>query len=126
MMDSADCKPRIMNYIVQQKHYNNRLTERSLEVATNHNYVYDENDFNVVAVMNCLIAVMDCLQCYYISYVPSSKKIGIVVEYSVQQQVQQNPKKRKLSSEINYKPEHPNEEINGVGAGHIEMQELLK
>jgi len=82
-----------MNYTVQQKQYNNRLTERLLEVAANHNYVFDENDFNFVAVR-------DRIRCYYKSYVQSSKKRGIIVGYSTQQQ-SQPAKKRKVVSESN-------------------------
>lgn len=81
-----------MNYTVQQKQYNNRLTERLLEVSASHNYIFDENDFNFVAVR-------DRIRCYYKSYVQSSKKRGIIVGYSAQQQSQQQAKKQKLSTD---------------------------
>lgn len=93
-----------MNYTVQQKQYNNRLTERLLEVAANHNYVFDENDFNFVAVR-------DRIRCYYKSYVQSSKKRGIIVGYGAQQQTQPPAKKRKPS------PENIKEEKCDVGGG---------
>ena len=80
-----------MNYTIQQKQYNNRLTERLLEVAAKHNYYFDENDFNFVAVR-------DRIRCYYKSYVQSSKKRGIIVGYGTQQQVQVQSKKKKLNS----------------------------
>jgi len=34
-----------MNYTSQQRQYNNRLTERLLELAARHGYVFDEEDF---------------------------------------------------------------------------------
>jgi len=105
-----------MNYTVQQKQYNNRLTERLLEVAANNNYVFDENDFNFVAVR-------DRIRCYYKSYVQSSKKRGIIVGYSAQQQVQQNLKKQKLSSEMDANINHPDDDSGGVGVGAIGTEE---
>lgn len=60
-----------MNYTVQQKQYNNRLTERLLDVAAKYGYVFDEADFNFVAVR-------DRIRCYYKSYVQSAKKRGII------------------------------------------------
>ncbi len=62
------------NYTIEQKQYNNRLTERLLEVAAKHNYVFDPNDFNFVAVR-------DRIRCYYKSYVQSNKKRGVIVGY---------------------------------------------
>lgn len=89
-----------MNYTVQQKQYNNRLTERLLEVAAKHNYVFDENDFNFVAVR-------DRIRCYYKSYVQSSKKRGIIVGYSAQAQ-----KKRKVAAETEKENASENESNN--------------
>ncbi len=62
------------NYTIEQKQYNNRLTERLLEVAAKHNYMFDPNDFNFVAVR-------DRIRCYYKSYVQSNKKRGVIVGY---------------------------------------------
>jgi len=62
------------NYTVEQKQYNNRLTERLLKVAAKHNYVFDPNDFNFVAIR-------DRIRCYYKSYVQSNKKRGVIVGY---------------------------------------------
>lgn len=62
------------NYTVEQKQYNNRLTERLLEVAAKHNYVFDPMDFNFVGVR-------DRIRCYYKSYVQSNKKRGVIVGY---------------------------------------------
>jgi len=89
-----------MNYTVQQKQYNNRLTERLLEVAAKYNYVFDENDFNFVAVR-------DRIRCYYKSYVQSSKKRGIIVGYSAQAQ-----KKRKMAAETEKENASENESNN--------------
>jgi len=98
-----------MNYTVQQKQYNNRLTERLLEVAANHNYVFDENDFNFVAVR-------DRIRCYYKSYVQSSKKRGIIVGYSAQQQATTQPQAKKLK----VSPENSKEDNYNVGVGEGE------
>jgi hypothetical protein len=64
-----------LNYTVQQKHYNNRLTERLLELASEHGYVFDGTEFNFVTVR-------DRIRCFYKSYVQSSKKRGIVLGYA--------------------------------------------
>lgn len=63
-----------LNYTIQQKQYNNRLTERLLELAARHNYVFDEDVFSFVAVR-------DRIRCYYKSYVQSSKKRGVLIGY---------------------------------------------
>lgn len=67
-----------LNYTAEQKHFNNRLTEGLLELAAKLNYVFDESCFNFVAVR-------DRIRCYYKSFVQSSKKRGVVVGYSKQQ-----------------------------------------
>lgn len=63
-----------MNYTVEQKKFNNSLTEQLLEVARKHNYEFDKNDFNFVAIR-------DRIRCYYKSYVQNCKKRGITVGY---------------------------------------------
>jgi hypothetical protein len=47
-----------LNYTVQQKQYNNRLTERLLDLAAEHGYVFDEKEFSFVTVR-------DRIRCYY-------------------------------------------------------------
>jgi len=64
-----------LNYTVQQKQYNNRLTERMLELAAEHGYVFDEHDFSFVTVR-------DRIRCYYKSYVQSLKKRGVLIGYA--------------------------------------------
>mmetsp|Transcript_7150 Transcript_7150/g.15878 ORF Transcript_7150/g.15878 Transcript_7150/m.15878 type:complete len:1221 (-) Transcript_7150:140-3802(-) len=64
-----------MNYTSQQRQYNNRLTERLLELAAQHGYVFDEEDFDFVTVR-------DRIRCYYKSYVQSKRKKGIKVGYA--------------------------------------------
>ena len=64
-----------LNYTAQQKQYNNRLTERLLELAAECGYVFDEHEFSFVAVR-------DRIRCYYKSYVQSLKKRGIVIGYA--------------------------------------------
>eukprot|EP00814_Leptocylindrus_danicus_P019840 CAMPEP_0116032412 /NCGR_PEP_ID=MMETSP0321-20121206/18153_1 /TAXON_ID=163516 /ORGANISM="Leptocylindrus danicus var. danicus, Strain B650" /LENGTH=332 /DNA_ID=CAMNT_0003507841 /DNA_START=212 /DNA_END=1210 /DNA_ORIENTATION=- len=64
-----------LNYTVQQKQYNNMLTERLLELAAHHGYVFDERDFSFVTIR-------DRIRCYYKSYVQSSKKRGVIIGYA--------------------------------------------
>jgi hypothetical protein len=64
-----------MNYTTQQKQYNNRLTERLLELASENGYVFDEEDFSFVTVR-------DRIRCYFKSYVQSSRKRGIIIGYA--------------------------------------------
>mmetsp|Transcript_28482 Transcript_28482/g.32643 ORF Transcript_28482/g.32643 Transcript_28482/m.32643 type:complete len:319 (-) Transcript_28482:405-1361(-) len=64
-----------LNYTIQQKRYNNRLTERLLDLAANNIYVFNENEFSFVTVR-------DRIRCFYKSYVQSSKKRGIVLGYA--------------------------------------------
>jgi len=64
-----------LNYTLQQKQYNNRLTERLLELATEHGYVFDIKDFGFVTVR-------DRIRCYYKSFVQSAKKRGILMGYA--------------------------------------------
>jgi hypothetical protein len=58
------------NYTAEQKQYNNWLTERLLEVAARHHYVFDPEDFSFVAVR-------DRIRCYYKSYVQTARKRGL-------------------------------------------------
>lgn len=58
------------NYTAEQKQYNNWLTERLLQVAEQHNYVFDPDDFNFVAIR-------DRIRCYYKSYVQTARKRGL-------------------------------------------------
>uniref|UniRef100_A0A7S4RFB7 Uncharacterized protein n=1 Tax=Ditylum brightwellii TaxID=49249 RepID=A0A7S4RFB7_9STRA len=64
-----------LNYTVQQKQYNNRLTEQLLELAAEHGYVFDESAFSFVTVR-------DRIRCYFKSYVQSSKKRGVIIGYA--------------------------------------------
>jgi hypothetical protein len=64
-----------LNYTVQQKQYNNRLTERLLELAAEHGYVFDEAEFSFVTVR-------DRIRCYFKSYVQSAKKRGVIIGYA--------------------------------------------
>lgn len=64
-----------LNYTVQQKQYNNRLTERLLELAGEHGYVFDEEAFSFVTVR-------DRIRCYFKSYVQSAKKRGVIIGYA--------------------------------------------
>lgn len=64
-----------LNYTIQQKQYNNRLTERMLELAAQHGYIFDESEFSFVTVR-------DRIRCYFKSYVQSAKKRGIIIGYA--------------------------------------------
>jgi hypothetical protein len=64
-----------LNYTVQQKQYNNRLTERLIELAAEHGYVFDDEDFSFVTVR-------DRIRCYFKSYVQSAKKRGVIIGYA--------------------------------------------
>lgn len=58
-----------MNYTAEQKQYNNWLTEQLLAVAAEHHYVFDQEEFNFVAIR-------DRIRCYYKSYVQTARKRG--------------------------------------------------
>ncbi|KAL7566253.1 hypothetical protein ACA910_011314 [Epithemia clementina (nom. ined.)] len=58
------------NYTAEQKQYNNWLTEQLLAVAERHNYTFDPEDFNFVAIR-------DRIRCYYKSYVQTARKRGL-------------------------------------------------
>lgn len=64
-----------LNYTIQQKTYNNRLTDRLLQVATQYGYIFQDCDFNFVTVR-------DRIRCFYKSYVQSAKKRGILMGYA--------------------------------------------
>lgn len=64
-----------LNYTLQQKKYNNMLTEQMIQLASQHRLVFDKNDFSFVTVR-------DRIRCYYKSYVQSLKKRGIVCGYA--------------------------------------------
>lgn len=64
-----------MNYTMQQKEYNNRLTERLLDLASECGYIFDEEAFSFVSVR-------DRIRCYFKSYVQSRKKRGVIIGYA--------------------------------------------
>jgi len=64
-----------LNYTVQQKQYNNRLTERLIQLAADCGYVFDEEEFSFVTVR-------DRIRCYFKSYVQSAKKRGLIIGYA--------------------------------------------
>jgi hypothetical protein len=64
-----------MNYTMQQKEYNNRLTERLLELASECGYIFDEESFSFVSIR-------DRIRCYFKSYVQSKKKRGLILGYA--------------------------------------------
>jgi hypothetical protein len=47
-----------LNYTVQQKQYNNRLTERMIELAAEQGFSFDQEEFSFVTVR-------DRIRCYY-------------------------------------------------------------
>jgi len=64
-----------LNYTVQQKQYNNKLTERLIELAAEQGYVFDDEAFSFVTVR-------DRIRCYFKSYVQSAKKRGVIIGYA--------------------------------------------
>ncbi|KAL3785830.1 hypothetical protein HJC23_012385 [Cyclotella cryptica] len=64
-----------LNYTMQQKKYNNILTQRLIELASTHGYQFDPRDFSFVTVR-------DRIRCYFKSYVQSMKKRGVVIGYA--------------------------------------------
>lgn len=58
------------NYTAEQKSYNNWLTNQLLTLASRHNYVFDPEAFNFVAIR-------DRIRCYYKSYVQTARKRGL-------------------------------------------------
>lgn len=64
-----------LNYTMQQKKYNNILTQRLIELASSYGYQFDPRDFSFVTVR-------DRIRCYFKSYVQSMKKRGVVIGYA--------------------------------------------
>jgi hypothetical protein len=60
---------------MEQKQYNNRLTERLIELASECGYVFDQNSFTFVSIR-------DRIRCYFKSYVQSRKKRGVIIGYA--------------------------------------------
>jgi hypothetical protein len=60
------------NYTVEQKQFNNTLTERLIVLAEKHGYVFDPEEFNFVAIR-------DRIRCYYKSYVQTARKRGLML-----------------------------------------------
>lgn len=60
------------NYTVEQKQFNNDLTERLIELAEKQSYVFDPEEFNFVAIR-------DRIRCYYKSYVQTARKRGLLL-----------------------------------------------
>ena len=58
------------NYTVEQKQFNNMLTEQLIELAEKNGYIFDPDDFNFVAIR-------DRIRCYYKSYVQTARKRGL-------------------------------------------------
>jgi hypothetical protein len=48
------------------------LTEQLIELAAKHNYVFDQEEFNFVAIR-------DRIRCYYKSYVQTARKRGLSI-----------------------------------------------
>lgn len=80
-----------MNYTAEQKQYNNWLTERLLEVAAEHHYAFDPEDFNFVAIR-------DRIRCYYKSYVQTARKRGLSLPSSKTEAGEPAAKKAKTQS----------------------------
>jgi hypothetical protein len=74
-----------MNYTAEQKAYNNWLTEQLLQIAAQHDYIFDPEDFNFVAIR-------DRIRCYYKSYVQTARKRGLKLRPG-----DLDPKKQKTS-----------------------------
>jgi hypothetical protein len=60
------------NYTVEQKQFNNTLTERLIVLAEKNGYVFDPEEFNFVAIR-------DRIRCYYKSYVQTARKRGLML-----------------------------------------------
>lgn len=74
MIDNRDeyLKFSSRNYTVEQKQFNNTLTERLISLAEKHGYIFDPEEFNFVAIR-------DRIRCYYKSYVQTARKRGIML-----------------------------------------------
>jgi len=62
-----------LNYTAQQKQYNNSLTDCLISEAERHNYEFDREDFNFVAIR-------DRIRCYYKSYIQTARKRGLPIK----------------------------------------------
>ena len=60
------------NYTVEQKQFNNTLTERLIALAEKQGNVFDPEDFNFVAIR-------DRIRCYYKSYDQTARKRGLML-----------------------------------------------
>ena len=82
-----------LNYTVEQKTYNNELTQRLIDLASASGYVFDERTFSFVCVR-------DRIRCYFKSYVQSRKKQGIVIGFAAKRAglIQANKLKKIASS----------------------------
>lgn len=54
-----------LNYSIQQKKFNNKLTRELLQLATHHGYVFDGFSF---------VMLRDKIRCYYKSYLQTLRK----------------------------------------------------
>jgi len=61
-----------LNYTMEQKQYNNKLTQRLIDLAKTSGYTFDPSDFNFVQIR-------DRIRCYFKSYVQSRKKKGVAI-----------------------------------------------
>jgi hypothetical protein len=64
-----------LNYTAEQKQYNNWLTERLMDLAAHHHYVFDPDEFNFVAIR-------DRIRCYYKSYIQTARKHNQLIKKS--------------------------------------------
>lgn len=61
-----------LNYTMEQKQFNNKLTQRLIDLANSLGYTFDPSEFNFVQIR-------DRIRCYFKSYVQSRKKKGIAI-----------------------------------------------
>jgi hypothetical protein len=61
-----------LNYTMEQKQYNNKLTQRLIDLAQTSGYTFDPSEFNFVQIR-------DRIRCYFKSYVQSRKKKGVAI-----------------------------------------------
>jgi hypothetical protein len=64
-----------LNYTMEQKQYNNKLTQRLIDLANSLGYKFDPSEFNFVQIR-------DRIRCYFKSYVQSRKKKGVAIRNS--------------------------------------------
>lgn len=85
-----------LNYTMQQKQYNNRLTERLIDLAAGCGYVFDEEAFTFVSIR-------DRIRCYFKSYVQSRKKRGVIIGYAARKAGRLSEKELKKSGSAKVK-----------------------